>query len=224
MTARTSATAQTEGRDNSDQAGSSLLETLVALAIVAALGSASIFLALGGIKSAATALSAVRASAAALEADEALRRAASAIRLPVWERAFSPTWNGSEMSLPYSRGERDCRIIIAEGGGSLTVETGEERSIFADVHVIAAGPLIVEGRLLGILVKYRSGDRVYRCAARFGGAALGASLGAEVPGGAIRPGDAELSAAPTAVLYEARSAVLCAAPPGSQATPSAARP
>lgn len=132
---------------------------------------------MGGIRSALAALTAARSSAAALRTDDCLRRAASLVWLPVWERAFSPAWDGTAMTLPFAAGERDGTVRIAASGGGLLIDAPGFRAEIRGVAVLEAGPLLVEGRAAGLDVEYRVGGRSYRTAARFGGAALPSAEG-----------------------------------------------
>jgi len=157
--------------------GSGLLEALVALALVAALGSALSLGASGGIRSALAALTAIRASAAALRVDDSLRRAASLVAMPVWERAFSPDRDGSSLRLPYAAGERDAMVDISSSSGGMVIEAPGFRAEFPGVVLLGAEAFLGEGRAAGIAVEYRTGGRSYRTAARFGGVSLPAAEG-----------------------------------------------
>lgn len=156
------------------EAGSTTLEALAAVAILAAAGAAALGAAGRGMDAWKGCVKASAAAALALDVDDALRSAALEVRVPWWERGSRVEGGEESMRMAYWRGFKEESLTVASRDGGLILAAPESSRFFKAVRLIHAGPMPDDGSPpRGIRVDYRIDGRLFSTTAGFGAWALG---------------------------------------------------
>lgn len=110
-----------------DDAGFTLVETLVAIAVLSVIGAAlwtGFFSSTVGLE---RGMEAVRESGTALLVQELLSRELSRIRVPFWEREPDGfTGEADALTMPFADGEADAVLVLRAEEGALVLDRGGE--------------------------------------------------------------------------------------------------
>ena len=156
------------------ETGSTTLEALAAVVILAAAGAAALGAAGPGMDAWKECVETSAAAALALGVDDALRSAALEVRVPWWERGALLEGGEKSMRMSYWRGLKKESWTITARDGGLFLATPESSRFFRGVRLIHAGPAPDDGSPpRGSRVDYRIDGRLYSTTAGFGGWALG---------------------------------------------------
>jgi hypothetical protein len=133
--------------------GYTLVEALVAIALLAALTGLAYLLIDGSARASFASIDEASAASAALVADGLLRNAARRVRIPFWVEASSLEFCDG---IPYVDGDPEKRLSFRIDEGSLLILVGDERLVAAgvsSVEIQALGPaqgidatIVVSGR------------------------------------------------------------------------------
>lgn len=153
--------------------GSTALEALIAIAVISIAAVALVAGARNGLSVITKAESSARDSAKVLRIDDALRSAASRVRVPYWARGTELESDGQQVTIPWYEGLRGSALTISLGNETLTIAEGATSRVFPDVPgarlALVNNPA---GAVSAIELRYASRRGEIRVLAPFGAAAL----------------------------------------------------
>lgn len=157
------------------ETGSTVIEALMALLLIAlALGAAFASVS-GGLRSIGSSGGTIKNAATLLRFDDALRNAALDVRVPYWEGDSAVTPDGAGGAVGFWQGTRNEALRLGMDGNGAFLENPSGRRNFPKVELLSVGPLAdSSGRERGLRVSYRIGEREFSTEALFGAAGIGA--------------------------------------------------
>lgn len=156
-----------------DETGSTALEALIAIAVISIAGIALVAGSRNGLAAIAKAESAATDSSKILRIDDALRAAASEVRIPYWARGVELTTDGRTVSVPWYGGHAAEKLQISIAERSIVLKAGDATrnlSGVADARLAVARN--TEGAVAGIELVFKMRDSEVRVLAPFGSAAI----------------------------------------------------
>jgi type II secretory pathway pseudopilin PulG len=162
-----------------DEAGYTMVEAAVTLALLSLLGGAIAAFSFGGLRALERARAASASAGTLARMEEALGREAGRVRVPYWDRgARLKILAGDEgyASMPCFDGVRNMRLKLSWGGGRFVISTPEGSESFAPVESVSVSALPApEACPRGLEVDFSMRGRKYAIEAHFGGAAIPAA-------------------------------------------------
>jgi hypothetical protein len=148
--------------------GSSLLEVLVAIFVIAIAGMALYLGSARGLIAFSLAGRNARTAQQALMVDDTIRAEATRVRIPYWDTNWSSRSESGSASFPYYEGLADSSLSISEKNDCLIIESPNRRIVFSGVKLSKLGILDVGGATAGVDMAYSINGRLFRTISRFG--------------------------------------------------------
>ncbi len=149
--------------------GSTTLEVIAALAILAVIGAASYSVTVAGLHASEPTRRAASYASRLVQTDDALRRFVGRIRIPYWVRDVTLETGNGVYRLPYYEGTGPLTLEMANGGDALSIASSSEHVTIDGVRLESVKPLPESSqRIRAVMVMYRIAGKEYRTIASFG--------------------------------------------------------
>lgn len=156
-----------------DESGSTALEALIAIAVIAVAGAALVAGTRLGLSSSVASGQAGTAAAGILRFDDALRSAALRVRIPYWSTALRIEPDQTGCAVPWVDGNPSRYLTLAASSDFLELSIDGETRRFSSVLDAKFRIISRDGNVpAGLRVDYTIGGRKLTCVARFGAAAI----------------------------------------------------
>jgi len=160
-------------RKEHDDSGSTTVELIFVLFIIASIGTAVFTLSSASIRATDEAKNDIKKAALLLRCDSMLRNHILAIRVPLWSQDMTVVHDESGISVPYYQAEKEKTLKISREAGALVVKTDGETIPITGVSFISAAVLTGKaGESSGLDVVYSIDGTEFHTIARFGATAM----------------------------------------------------
>jgi type II secretory pathway pseudopilin PulG len=160
----------------SSESGTTTIEVIVAIAIIAFVATAAAGAFSGGLKSFAKSNLSIIRTTTILKIDDAVRSACRGVFVPYWDRHARINATGEAFTIPYWQGKADSTVIISNTKSGLSIATPEGVRIFAVATLVSVTALPDEKTgLRGIKLTYRISDQELSTIAPFASGPLGSA-------------------------------------------------
>jgi hypothetical protein len=155
------------------ECGSTTIELVFVLFIIAIIGTAVFSLSSASIRAVDEAKKDIKKAALLLRCDSTLRKHILAIRAPLWSQDIVIAHDEVGISVPYYQAEKDKTLKISHEARTLMVKTDKDTIPISGVAFISATGLLGKaGEPCGLDVQYSIDGTVFHTIARFGATAL----------------------------------------------------